>query len=105
MSNDIVIEAWNTVLFDKFSRFKYLFVEGYASISQEILSRELFAPGERVLDVGCGFGDCSIARTSNFFKPMLNQTVCKAITMPFLRALVRCFSLVLGRPCATYMAP
>jgi hypothetical protein len=32
MSNDVIIEAWNTVLFEKFSRFKYLFIEGYASI-------------------------------------------------------------------------
>ncbi|MGH1463165.1 MAG: class I SAM-dependent methyltransferase [Neptuniibacter sp.] len=60
MANDIIIEAWNTVLFDKFSRFKYLFIEGYASISEEIFSRELFAPGAKVLDVGCGFGDSTI---------------------------------------------
>lgn len=39
MSNDVIIEAWNTVLFEKFSRFKYLFIEGYASISEEALSR------------------------------------------------------------------
>ncbi|MEL7043712.1 MAG: class I SAM-dependent methyltransferase [Pseudomonadota bacterium] len=60
MSNAVVIEAWNTVLFDKFSRFKYLFVEGYAAISQEILGRRDFDPNARVLDVGCGFGDCTI---------------------------------------------
>jgi ubiquinone/menaquinone biosynthesis C-methylase UbiE len=60
MSNDVVIEAWNTVLFDKFSRFKYLFVEGYAAISDEVLSRHRIAEGARVLDVGCGFGDCTI---------------------------------------------
>ena len=40
MSNDIVIEAWNTVLFEKFSRFKFLFVEGYTSISQEVFRRQ-----------------------------------------------------------------
>ncbi|MEM6485606.1 MAG: class I SAM-dependent methyltransferase [Pseudomonadota bacterium] len=60
MSNDVIIEAWNTVLFDKFSRFKYLFIEGYAAISREIFSREKFRSGARVLDVGCGFGDCTI---------------------------------------------
>jgi len=60
MSNDIIIEAWNTVLFDKFSRFKYLFVEGYASISEEALKRNGYAEGANVLDVGCGFGDCTI---------------------------------------------
>lgn len=65
MSNDVVIEAWNTVLFEKFSRFKYLFIEGYASISEEILGRAKFAPGAKVLDVGCGFGDCTIEIAKN----------------------------------------
>jgi len=60
MSNDIVIEAWNTVLFEKFSRFKYLFIEGYASISEEVLKRYEYPEGTRILDVGCGFGDCTI---------------------------------------------
>lgn len=60
MSNDIVIEAWNTVLFEKFSRFKYLFIEGYASISEEALKRNRYPDGASVLDVGCGFGDCTI---------------------------------------------
>jgi ubiquinone/menaquinone biosynthesis C-methylase UbiE len=60
MSNDIVIEAWNTVLFEKFSRFKYLFIEGYAAISDEVLSRHRLPESAQVLDVGCGFGDCTI---------------------------------------------
>lgn len=61
MGNDIIIEAWNTVLFDKFTRFKYLFVEGYANISQVVLDRMQYAPNARVIDIGCGFGDCTIA--------------------------------------------
>jgi ubiquinone/menaquinone biosynthesis C-methylase UbiE len=60
MSNDIIIEAWNTVLFDKFSRFKYLFIEGYASISDEVFRRHAFPDGANVLDIGCGFGDSTI---------------------------------------------
>ena len=59
-NNDVVVEAWNTVLFDKFSRFKYLFVEGYASISAEAFNRQTVKEGLRVLDVGCGFGDCTV---------------------------------------------
>lgn len=58
--NDIVVEAWNTVLFDKFERFKHLLVAGLAGHSDELLSRGLFRPGERVLDVGCGFGDSTL---------------------------------------------
>ena len=58
--NDIVVEAWNTVLFDKFVRFKHVLVEGFAGHSNELLSRGRYRPGDRVLDIGCGFGDCTI---------------------------------------------
>ena len=58
--NDVVVEAWNTVLFDKFSRFKHLIVAGLSGHSDELLSRRLYRTGERVLDVGCGFGDTTI---------------------------------------------
>ncbi len=40
--NDIVIEAWNTVLFDKFVRFKHLLIAGLAGHSDELLSRGRF---------------------------------------------------------------
>ena len=55
--NDIVIEAWNTILFDKFCRFKHLLIDGLAAHSNEALARHTPAPGARVLDIGCGFGD------------------------------------------------
>ena len=58
--NDVVIKAWNTVLFDKFVRFKHLLIGGLASHSDELLSRRLFPAGSRVLDVGCGFGDSTV---------------------------------------------
>ncbi len=56
-ANDIVIEAWNTVLFDKFRRFKHLLVNGLALHSDEALKRYPYPQGARVLDIGCGFGD------------------------------------------------
>ena len=55
--NDIVIEAWNTVLFDKFCRFKHLLIDGLSAHSNEALDRRRYPEGARVLDVGCGFGD------------------------------------------------
>ncbi len=58
--NDIVVEAWNTVLFDKFVRFRHILIAGLAGHSNELLSRGLFGAGDRVLDVGCGFGDSTI---------------------------------------------
>jgi len=55
--NNVVIEAWNTILFDKFCRFKHLLIDGLSAHSNEALARRSYAPGSRVLDVGCGFGD------------------------------------------------
>ena len=55
--NKVVIAAWNTVLFDKFCRFKYLLTDGLAAHSDEALARCRYPEGARVLDVGCGFGD------------------------------------------------
>ena len=55
--NAIVVEAWNTVLFDKFCRFKHLLIGGLSAHSEEALARHGHPKGVRVLDVGCGFGD------------------------------------------------
>lgn len=59
-NNAIVIEAWNTVLFDKFLRFKHLLVAGLAGHSDEALLRHPHPKGARVLDIGCGFGDSTV---------------------------------------------
>jgi ubiquinone/menaquinone biosynthesis C-methylase UbiE len=56
-SNDIIVEAWNTVLYDKFVRFKHLLVDGLSQHSDAALERCQHTQGERVLDIGCGFGD------------------------------------------------
>jgi ubiquinone/menaquinone biosynthesis C-methylase UbiE len=55
--NDLVIEAWNTVLFDKFTRFEHLLTNSLVPHSNEALARHPPPPGASVLDVGCGFGD------------------------------------------------
>ncbi len=55
-----IIEAWNTVLFDKFCRFKHLLVQGLAGHSDKVLARNPHPPNARVLDVGCGFGDSTV---------------------------------------------
>jgi ubiquinone/menaquinone biosynthesis C-methylase UbiE len=58
--NDVVIAAWNTVLFDKFCRFKHLLIDGLSAHSDEALARHDHPEGARVLDVGCGFGDSTL---------------------------------------------
>jgi ubiquinone/menaquinone biosynthesis C-methylase UbiE len=48
------------VLFDKFVRFRHLLVDSLAQHSDAALDRRAFASGERVLDIGCGFGDSTL---------------------------------------------
>src|SRR5262245_17371594 len=55
--NSIPIEAWNTVLFEKFVRFRDTLTNGLSAHSDEALRRRPYPTGARVLDVGCGFGD------------------------------------------------
>jgi ubiquinone/menaquinone biosynthesis C-methylase UbiE len=58
--NADVIEAWNTVLFDKFSRYKHLLIEGLGLHGSKLF--EEFPPkqGAQVVDIGCGFGDTTV---------------------------------------------
>jgi len=55
--NAIPIEAWNTVLFEKFCRFRHVMSLGLAGHSDELFRRKSFPAGARVLDIGCGFGE------------------------------------------------
>jgi SAM-dependent methyltransferase len=55
--NAISIEAWNTVLFDKFCYFRWALTNGLSAHSDELLDRRPYPAGARVLDVGCGLGD------------------------------------------------
>jgi SAM-dependent methyltransferase len=56
-ANEEAIEAWNGVLFDRFVKFRDIVTGGLGAHGDEALRRHPPQPGERVLDVGCGFGD------------------------------------------------
>jgi ubiquinone/menaquinone biosynthesis C-methylase UbiE len=58
--NKIAIEAWNTVLFDKFVRFRDVVTTGLAGHGDVALERASFPKGSRIVDVGCGFGDTTL---------------------------------------------
>ena len=55
--NAIPIEAWGTILFEKFCRFRCVVTTGLSVHSDELLGRRPYPAGAKVLDVGCGFGD------------------------------------------------
>ncbi len=59
-SNRVIVEAWNTVLYEKFCRFRHLLVEGLSQHSDAAFDRCRYPEGARVLDVGCGFGDSTL---------------------------------------------
>jgi ubiquinone/menaquinone biosynthesis C-methylase UbiE len=58
--NQEFIDVWNTILAPKFTRFRRVFVDQAQKHSDVALERHPPKKGDRVLDVGCGFGETSI---------------------------------------------
>jgi SAM-dependent methyltransferase len=56
-ANDEAIEAWDGPLYERFVRFRHLLADGLGVHGDEGLRVVAPAPGERALDIGCGFGD------------------------------------------------
>lgn len=56
-ANAEAVEAWDGVLFDYFVQFRPLLVGNLAPHGTEALRVHPPAPGARVVDIGCGFGD------------------------------------------------
>jgi SAM-dependent methyltransferase len=55
--NEEAHEAWNGVLFDRFGQFREVVIGSLGAHGAEALRIYPPAAGERVLDVGCGYGD------------------------------------------------
>jgi SAM-dependent methyltransferase len=56
-SNEVTMRAWNGVLFDRFVRFRDIVTTGLSTHGEQALRLHPPRPGDRALDVGCGFGD------------------------------------------------
>jgi SAM-dependent methyltransferase len=50
-------EAWSGPLFDRFVRYRDLVADGLGAHGEVAMAAHPPRPGDRVLDVGCGFGD------------------------------------------------
>jgi SAM-dependent methyltransferase len=56
-ANAEAIEAWDGPLYDRFVKFRHIVTAGLGAHGEEAMRIVAPRPGERVLDVGCGFGD------------------------------------------------
>ena len=56
-SNREATEAWSGPLFDRFVRFRELVTSGLGAHGETAMRAHSPKPGDRVLDLGCGFGD------------------------------------------------
>jgi ubiquinone/menaquinone biosynthesis C-methylase UbiE len=56
-ANDEAIRAWDGPLYDRFVRFRETVTTGLGAHGEEALRLHPPTLGQRVLDIGCGFGD------------------------------------------------
>ncbi|HEY8304620.1 MAG TPA: class I SAM-dependent methyltransferase [Solirubrobacteraceae bacterium] len=56
-ANEEAIRAWDGPLYDRFVRFREMVTTGLGAHGEEALRLHPPLPGQRVLDLGCGFGD------------------------------------------------
>jgi SAM-dependent methyltransferase len=57
VDNNEATAAWNTVLFDRFSQYRHIFVVALKRFGDVAIAGEPPRGGDRILDIGCGFGD------------------------------------------------
>jgi SAM-dependent methyltransferase len=55
--NAEAIQAWDGPLFDRFVQFRHILVAGLGAHGDEALRLNPPQDGQRILDIGCGFGD------------------------------------------------
>src|SRR5919202_4028815 len=59
-ANAEAIAAWDGPLYDRFVQFRELVTTGLGAHGEEALRMLAPQPGDRVLDIGCGFGDTTL---------------------------------------------
>jgi SAM-dependent methyltransferase len=59
-ANQEATDAWSGPLFERFVRFRPYVADGLGAHSEVALAAHPPRPGDRVLDIGCGFGDTTL---------------------------------------------
>jgi ubiquinone/menaquinone biosynthesis C-methylase UbiE len=59
-NNTEFVDFWNEILVPKFVKYRHILVGGLTHHSEKIFPTLKVGPGDKVLDVGCGFGDTAI---------------------------------------------
>ena len=59
-----LVDFWNEVMAPKFIRYRHILVGGLSRHSEVVFPKLRVQKGQRILDVGCGFGDTAIALAS-----------------------------------------
>jgi SAM-dependent methyltransferase len=54
------VKVWNEILVPKFRRYRHVLVGGFSGHSDAALAEFPPGRGQRVLDIGCGFGETSL---------------------------------------------
>jgi len=82
--NEEATEAWSGVLFDRFVEYRDLIVEGLRAHGDAAMRLYPPEPGNRVIDIGCGFGDTT-QQLAGLVGPD-GQAVGVDVSEPFIRA-------------------
>jgi SAM-dependent methyltransferase len=56
-SNQEATDAWSGPLFDAFTKYRELVIDGLGAHGEAAIAANPPSPGDRVIDLGCGFGD------------------------------------------------
>ena len=59
-STNEFVDFWNEILVPKFVKYRHIIVGGLTHHSAQVLPKLEVKEGDRVVDVGCGFGDTAI---------------------------------------------
>ncbi|MFN8159815.1 MAG: class I SAM-dependent methyltransferase [Solirubrobacterales bacterium] len=82
--NEEATEAWSGVLFERFVEYRDLVVDGLGRHGERAMSAHPPRDGDRVLDIGCGFGDTT-QRLAALAAPG-GEAVGIDVSEPFVRA-------------------